>query len=85
MYICADRGATVARIVGHNVLNFDCFETEVTMWVFEEIVNGSKLSEIINKVHENIKYLPGIKLPINVVCTTYVLTLLWTLHERLCG
>merc|ERR1711980_86579 len=37
------------------------------MWVFEEMVNGRKLSEIINAVHENMKYLPGHKLPENVL------------------
>lgn len=37
------------------------------MWVFEEIVDGRKLSEVINEKHENIKYLPGIRLPDNVV------------------
>ena len=37
------------------------------MWVYEEIVDGEKLSEIINKRHENVKYLPGEKLPENVV------------------
>lgn len=30
-------------------------------------VNGRKLTEIINEKHENIKYLPGITLPENVV------------------
>ena len=29
------------------------------MWVFEEEVNGQKLSEVINTTHENVKYLPG--------------------------
>ena len=37
------------------------------MWVFEEMVNGQKLTELINTQHENVKYLPGIKLPPNVV------------------
>lgn len=37
------------------------------MWVFEEMINGRKLTEIINQDHENVKYLPGIKLPTNVV------------------
>lgn len=32
------------------------------MWVFEEIVNGEKLSDIINTKHENVKYLPGEKI-----------------------
>lgn len=37
------------------------------MWVYEEMVEGRKLTEIINTEHENVKYLPGIKLPPNVV------------------
>lgn len=37
------------------------------MGVFEEIVDGRKLSEIINEKHENVKYLPGVKLPENVI------------------
>jgi len=41
------------------------------MWVFEEQVKlpdntSAKLSEVINSSHENIKYLPGVKLPTNV-------------------
>lgn len=37
------------------------------MYVYEEIINGRKLTEIINETHENVKYLPGHKLPENVV------------------
>lgn len=37
------------------------------MWVYEEMINGEKLTEIINKKHENVKYLPGVLLPPNVV------------------
>lgn len=37
------------------------------MWVYEEEVGGRKLTEIINTEHENVKYLPGYKLPSNVV------------------
>ncbi|KZV24612.1 hypothetical protein F511_06438 [Dorcoceras hygrometricum] len=41
---------------------------EVRMWVFEEVLpTGEKLSEVINKTNENIKYLQGIKLGKNVV------------------
>lgn len=39
------------------------------MWVFEENINGRKLTDIINTEHENVKYLPGYKLPENVVRT----------------
>lgn len=37
------------------------------MWVFEEMIDGRKLTEIINETHENVKYLPNHKLPTNVV------------------
>jgi glycerol-3-phosphate dehydrogenase (NAD+) len=42
------------------------------MWVFEEMVDDGrgqtvKLTDYINTHHENIKYLPGIVLPNNVV------------------
>lgn len=65
-------GSTIARIVGYNVLdnkNQSKFEREVRMWVFEEDINGRKLTSIINEDHENVRYLPGIKLPCNVVAT----------------
>ena len=39
----------------------------VNMWVFEEQIEGRKLTEIINTDHENVKYLPGVKLPANVI------------------
>merc|ERR1719352_341976 len=67
-------GSTAAKIIGENILEGAAskfFEEEVRMWVFEEDVkqkDGSvrKLSEIINTDHENVKYLPDIKLPANV-------------------
>lgn len=37
------------------------------MYVYEELINGKKLTDIINETHENVKYLPGHKLPDNVV------------------
>ena len=37
------------------------------MYVYEEMVNGRKLTEIINTEHENVKYLPGYQLPENVL------------------
>lgn len=43
------------------------FDPTVNMYVYEEIFDGKKLSEIINTENENKKYLPGIKLPKNVV------------------
>ncbi|XP_042262281.1 glycerol-3-phosphate dehydrogenase [NAD(+)], cytoplasmic-like [Thunnus albacares] len=60
-------GSAIAKIVGANAAKHDKFDTKVNMWVFEETVNGRKLTEIINTDHENVKYLPGHKLPPNVV------------------
>jgi glycerol-3-phosphate dehydrogenase (NAD+) len=61
------RGSTIAKIVGNNVLTSDKFEKTVNMYVYEELIDGRKLTEIINTEHENVKYLPGHKLPANVV------------------
>jgi glycerol-3-phosphate dehydrogenase (NAD+) len=61
------RGSAVAKIIGSNVKTLQKFSSTVKMWVFEETVNGRKLTDIINNDHENVKYLPGHKLPENVV------------------
>ncbi|TSM44124.1 Glycerol-3-phosphate dehydrogenase [NAD(+)], cytoplasmic [Bagarius yarrelli] len=60
-------GSAIAKIVGTNTAKYATFEDTVNMWVFEEMVNGRKLTEIINSEHDNVKYLPGHKLPPNVV------------------
>ncbi|KAI4459087.1 glycerol-3-phosphate dehydrogenase [Holotrichia oblita] len=60
-------GSAIAKIVGKNVQRLSHFDKRVTMYVYEEIINGKKLTEIINETHENVKYLPGHKLPENVV------------------
>ncbi|CAK4029298.1 glycerol-3-phosphate dehydrogenase [Lecanosticta acicola] len=74
-------GTTIAKVVAENVKeNSDIFEQEVQMWVFEEQVSipaDSKhyagnddeqpLTKLINTYHENVKYLPGIAVPENVV------------------
>lgn len=60
-------GSAIARIVGENVKSMQRFASTVKMWVFEETVNGRKLTDIINTEHENVKYLPGYKLPDNVI------------------
>ncbi|XP_030580506.1 glycerol-3-phosphate dehydrogenase 1-like protein [Archocentrus centrarchus] len=60
-------GSAIARIIGNNARSLQHFATTVKMWVFEENISGRKLSDIINTEHENIKYLPGYKLPENVV------------------
>ncbi|PSR84116.1 NAD-dependent glycerol-3-phosphate dehydrogenase N-terminus-domain-containing protein [Coniella lustricola] len=76
-------GSTIAKIVAENTTAHpDVFEPEVQMWVYEEEVSlaadsphydpavgdaKQKLTAVINKYHENVKYLPGIRLPANVV------------------
>ena len=63
-----NRGSAIAKIVGNNVVaHSEQFDQSVAMWVFEEMIDGKKLTDIINETHENVKYLPGKKLPSNVV------------------
>ncbi|CAI2172048.1 18715_t:CDS:2 [Funneliformis geosporum] len=59
-------GTAIARIVGGNVLQLKGFDHDVKMWVFEEKIGERKLTELINEKHENVKYLPGYKIPDNV-------------------
>ncbi|ODN01764.1 Glycerol-3-phosphate dehydrogenase [NAD(+)], cytoplasmic [Orchesella cincta] len=67
-------GSAIAKIVGDNVVKHSTvFEDTVKMYVFEELVNGRKLTEIINEDHENVKYLPGHKLPANIIAVPDVL------------
>lgn len=66
------RGSAIAKIVGKNAVDLPDFNDRVTMYVFEEMINGKKLTEIINETHENVKYLPGHKLPANVVSSVFV-------------
>jgi len=67
-------GSAIARLAGRNVKEHsDIFEeSRVPIWVFEEEVDGKKLTEIINEQHVNVKYLPDIKLPENVVAVADV-------------
>ncbi|KAL5707316.1 glycerol-3-phosphate dehydrogenase (NAD(+)) [Ranunculus cassubicifolius] len=61
-------GSVAAKLIASNTLKLDNFNDEVRMWVFEEILpSGEILTEVINKTNENVKYLPGIKLGMNIV------------------
>uniref|UniRef100_A0A6F9DET1 Glycerol-3-phosphate dehydrogenase [NAD(+)] n=1 Tax=Phallusia mammillata TaxID=59560 RepID=A0A6F9DET1_9ASCI len=60
-------GSAIAKIVGDQCAASDEFHTDVHMYVYEEMIKGEKLTEIINTRHENVKYLPGHKLPQNVI------------------
>lgn len=63
-------GSVVGKIVAENAALHTEFDTTVRMWVYEEVIEGKKLSSIINNEHENIKYLPGVKLPSNLEAVT---------------
>lgn len=78
-------GSTIAKIVAENTKEHpDLFHEEVHMWVYEEDLilprdskyfaasndQPQKLTHIINTYHENIKYLPGITLPTNVIANS---------------
>ncbi|SAM08522.1 hypothetical protein [Absidia glauca] len=66
-------GSAIAKIVGTNTQQHPTlFETTVRQWVFEEKVNGENLTDIINREHENVKYLQGIKLPESIVAVPSV-------------
>ncbi|XP_009992367.1 PREDICTED: glycerol-3-phosphate dehydrogenase [NAD(+)], cytoplasmic isoform X2 [Chaetura pelagica] len=59
-------GSAIAKIAGSNAARLSGFESQVRMWVLQEEVGGRRLTDIINTEHENVKYLPGHKLPPNV-------------------
>ncbi|PVD35635.1 hypothetical protein C0Q70_02598 [Pomacea canaliculata] len=65
-------GSAIAKILGKNVQGSDIFEEKILMYMYEENVNGRKLTEIVNTEHENVKYLPGVKIPENVVAVPEV-------------
>ncbi|RYP45057.1 hypothetical protein DL769_011483 [Monosporascus sp. CRB-8-3] len=65
-------GSTISKIVAENTKEHpELFEQDVQMWVYEEEVEyegkKQKLTSIINQHHENVKYLPNIKLPTNII------------------
>jgi glycerol-3-phosphate dehydrogenase (NAD+) len=66
-------GSAITTLVGPNCARLPFTDNLVNMWVYEELIPGDgdmpprKLSESINERHENVKYLPGIRLPDNVV------------------
>lgn len=61
-------GTAVAKIVAENCAEKpEFFERDVKMWVFQEQIDGQNLTDIINTDHENVKYLPGVKLPVNLI------------------
>lgn len=66
-------GSVAAMMIARNVRRYEHFDNDVNMWVYEELIEGRKLTEIINEDHENVKYLPGHKLPENVIAVPELL------------
>eukprot|EP00106_Octopus_bimaculoides_P018471 XP_014785913.1 PREDICTED: glycerol-3-phosphate dehydrogenase [NAD(+)], cytoplasmic-like [Octopus bimaculoides] len=67
-------GSAIAKITGKNVSErTNLFERTINMYMYEELYEGQKLSEIFNTTHINVKYLPGITIPENVVAVPDVL------------
>ncbi|GBE59784.1 NAD-dependent glycerol-3-phosphate dehydrogenase [Babesia ovata] len=64
---CGNWGTASSKLIAENAARHPEFDNTVRLWVLEEVFEGRKLSEIINTDHENKKYLPGIKLPHNLV------------------
>lgn len=59
-----------AKLAAENMARPDrrsLFQPQLRMWVYEEEFQGRKLSELVNEHHENVKYLPGVKLPASIV------------------
>ncbi|XP_017088722.2 uncharacterized protein Gpdh3 [Drosophila bipectinata] len=65
-------GSAIAAAVSKNVRQGN-FNSRVHIYVLDELVRSSPLSEVINDSHENVKYLPGIKLPKNLVAVNDLL------------
>jgi hypothetical protein len=58
------RGTAVAKIAAENISEHsDLFEPVLNLWVFEETVNGEKLSNIINAKKENVKFVSSAEDP----------------------
>ncbi|CCF57095.1 hypothetical protein KAFR_0C01000 [Kazachstania africana CBS 2517] len=61
-------GTTIAKVVAENTQHFPhLFQKDVNMWVFQEKIDGENLTDIINTKHQNVKYLPNIDLPENLI------------------
>ncbi|KAF8563898.1 hypothetical protein P879_05897 [Paragonimus westermani] len=66
---CGAWGTAVARLMAGNVKNSEEFHKTVTMFVHDEKYSGESLADSINRMHVNPVYLPGFKLPKNVIAS----------------
>jgi glycerol-3-phosphate dehydrogenase (NAD+) len=69
-------GTTIAKVVSESALEYPTlFDINVRWWVHEEDIvykgenHPAKISYILNNFHENVKYLPGVRLPDNLHAT----------------
>eukprot|EP00536_Pseudo-nitzschia_multiseries_P005137 jgi/Psemu1/318576/estExt_fgenesh1_pm.C_930016 len=65
-------GSAIATVIGSNCARHESLDTTVNMYVHQERITledgtTGNISDIINERHENVKYLPGISIPENVV------------------
>jgi len=62
-------GSAIAGHIGEKVRELKGeYNERILMWCKEETLDdGRKLTEVINKEHENVKYLPDQKIPENVI------------------
>ncbi|KAH8288733.1 hypothetical protein KR054_008826, partial [Drosophila jambulina] len=68
------RGTAIAAAISKNVLKLKGdFDERVHIYVYDDPIRNTLLSEVINHRHENVKYLPGIKLPRNLVAVNDLL------------
>ena len=93
-------GCAIATVLGRNAARLPFCNDNVNMWVYDEEVtlpsddkSTALLSDVINNLHENVKYLPGVKLPPNVkaipnlaeACKNATLIVFVTPHQFLSG
>lgn len=65
----------MGKILAENAAALSDVEERVNMFVYDELFDGIRLSDLINSHHINEKYLPQIQLPDNLVsCTDLVET-----------
>lgn len=60
-------GTTIAILIANNVKH-----EKIVLWCYEEDIDGRNLTDIINSDRLNSKYLPGVKIPENVLATADV-------------
>ncbi|ELA40993.1 glycerol-3-phosphate dehydrogenase (NAD(+)) [Vittaforma corneae ATCC 50505] len=63
-------GTTVSRLIANNITATQDFDSELLLWVHEEMYQHQKLSEYINALRTNPIYLPGVRLPDNIRAVT---------------